>query len=183
MCPFNYGTFRKTTYLQNHQINCLLFTEQYQSPETTNRMFVFDTLLVWQQKRCNEGHVWIYDDVIISDSLDIFKVEWSNLLWETNITEIEGAKYTLLLQLLCELSSTCCKDFLDKTGLIPPIEHIHAWYKTSSNTPSLTKFSIVTKKCMKSWKSPRYIMTFFNSSELSQKHNPKNNISQYFMSK
>ena len=54
---------------------------------------------------CNEGHVRIYGDVIRSNSLDFFKVEWSNLLCETNMTEIKGAIYTLLLQLLRELSS------------------------------------------------------------------------------
>ena len=32
----------------------------------------------------------------------------------------------LLLQLLREISSTCCKDFPDKTVLIPPTEHILA---------------------------------------------------------
>ena len=168
MCPFNYSTFCKTTYWWYHQINCLLFTEQYQSPKTTIRMFEFNTLLVWQQKNCNKGHVWINDDVIRSNSLDIFKVEWSNLLCETNITEIKGATYTLLLQLFGELSSTCCKDFLDKTGLIPPTENILVWCKISSNPLSLTNFPQLLKNCMKSWKSLRYIMTCFNSSELIQ---------------
>ena len=37
--PFLYGTFRKTTYWSNHQINCLVFTEHYQSPKTTAKMF------------------------------------------------------------------------------------------------------------------------------------------------
>ena len=49
MCPFNYRTFRKTTYWWNHQLN--LFTEQYQSPKTSIRIFEFDMLLVWQQQK------------------------------------------------------------------------------------------------------------------------------------
>ena len=50
------------------------------------------------------------------------------------MTEIKGATYILRLQLLREFSSTCCKDFPDKTGE----------------------------------KSPRYLTTSLNSSELIQ---------------
>ena len=79
--------------------------------------------------------MWIYDDVIRSNSLGFFKVEKSYLLCQTNIPEIKGTTiyillctYILLLQLLREFSSICCRDFPGKTGLIPPTEHIFAWY-------------------------------------------------------
>ena len=74
----------------------------------------------------------------------------------------------LLLQLLCEFSSTSCKDFHNKNCLIPPTEHILAWYKISSN-PVTNKFYIVTKKCMKSCNIfLRYTMRSMNSSGLIQ---------------
>ena len=74
------------------------------------------------------------------------KVKWSNLLCETNIAEIKGKTNTLLLQLLRELPNTCCKVFLDKTGLIPPIKHILVWYKISLNPLPLTNFPQLLKK-------------------------------------
>ena len=62
----------------------------------------------------------------------------------------------MFLQFLREFSNTCCKDFPDKTGFIPPTEYILAWYKISSNPLLLTNFPQSLKKCMKWWKSPRF---------------------------
>ena len=42
-----------------------------------------------------------------------------------------------------EFFSTSCQDFPDKNGLIPPTEHILAWYKISSNLLLLRNFEIM----------------------------------------
>ena len=67
-------------------------------------------------------------------------VEKSYLLCWANISEVKGATYLLLLQLLNEFSSTCCRDIPDKTGLIPPNKNIRSWYKISSELLFLTTF-------------------------------------------
>ena len=45
-----------------------------------------------------------------------------------------------------EFFSTSCKDFPDKTGLIPLTEHILDWYKISSNLLLLRHFPQLLKK-------------------------------------
>ena len=51
---------------------------------------------------------------------------------------------------VCEFFSTSCKDFPDKTGRIPPTEHILAWFKISANLLLLRNFRQLLKKCMNS---------------------------------
>ena len=55
MHSFIYAFFRKTTFGWSHQVNCLLFTEHYQSPKTNVKMFEFSPTLVCNA--CNAGHV------------------------------------------------------------------------------------------------------------------------------
>ena len=54
-------------------------------------------------------------------------------------------QHILLLQLLREFSSTCCKNFPKRTGLIWPTKHILAWYKISSNPLKLIKLHEIMK--------------------------------------
>ena len=70
MHSFIYAFFRRATFRLYHPINCLSFTEHYQSPKTNAGMFEFSPKFVWQLKTCNGDHVSTYGDVIRSLSTD-----------------------------------------------------------------------------------------------------------------
>ena len=105
MGPFFYDFFCKTTYGWNHQINCLLFTEHYQSPKATIIATIY------------KAKVRIWYDISFGNKKIVMKVTYEymmtssdQILWIFSrfIDPIYTVKlilimltYILLLQLLC----------------------------------------------------------------------------------
>ena len=98
----------------------------------------------------------------VADLTGTWQKRRTGYFWEGG--RVDTPMHTIFLNSSVHLVKTS----LIRLVFIPPTEHILAWYKISSNLLLLRNFLQLLKKCMKSWKSPRFKMTSLNSSGLIQ---------------